>query len=252
MHKRLFAMVLAFCLCFHVPAYAQATPSDASRSDALKVGLALDADPWYSLDVGLADDLGIMPLVDGLYGQDWVYGATWVSKVDGKNLFRHIKKSDGRYLVENPDPNTYTFFNQFSADLHKSTIPAPGTYNLKWRMNSANAYPDITSLAVEYCIVKANTEPVYTRVNHVGFTTHNTYWDGNFNITIPANCSSVALIFFTRTPADQVKPFDLGEFKVNFIRFRIPGLLITFHPLPLHLPLLSRIYLILLILYPAL
>ncbi len=146
MNRRLFAMVLAFCLCFHVPAYA----SGASPSDALKVGAALDAEPWHSLDAGLDDDFGVMPLVDGLYGQDWVYGATWTSKSDGKKIFRHIKKSGGRYLVENPDPNTYVFSNQFFADLYKSTIPAPGSYNLKWRMNSANSYPDITSMAVEY------------------------------------------------------------------------------------------------------
>lgn len=219
MNRRLFAMVLAFCLCFHVPAYA----SGASPSDALKVGAALDAEPWHSLDVGLDYDFGVMPLVDGLYGQDWVYGATWTSKSDGKKIFRRIKKSDGRYLVENPDPNTYVFSNQFSADLYKSTIPAPGSYNLKWRMNSANSYPDITSMAVEYCISKPNTEPVYTRVNHVGFTTHNTYWDGNFNITIPANCRSVALIFFTRTPSDQVKPFDLGEFTYKFYQVQDSG-----------------------------
>ncbi len=212
MDKRLFAMVLAFCLCFHVPAYA----SGASSSDALKVGAALDAEPWHSLDVGLDDDFGVMPLVDGLYGQDWFYQSAWLNTETQKAEYFIVKRSNGRYLWENPDPDVYTPLPRFTVYLTKSTLPAPGTYNLKWRMDSANAYPTINRLAFQYVLRKANTAPLYESLVSAGFHTHNTYWNGNTNITIPSNLSDLTLIFYINQPSDNLHPFDMGEFTYTF------------------------------------
>ncbi len=212
MDKRLFAMVLAFCLCFHVPAYA----SGASPSDALKVGAALDAEPWHSLDVGLDDDFGVMPLVDGLYGQDWFYQSAWLNTETQKAEYFIVKRSNGRYLWENPDPDVYTPLPRFTVYLTKSMLPAPGTYNLKWRMDSANVYPTINRLAFQYVLRKANTAPLYESLVSAGFHTHNTYWNGNTNITIPSNLSDLTLIFYINQPSDNLHPFDMGEFTYMF------------------------------------
>lgn len=89
-------------------------------------------------------------------------------------------------MWENPDPDVYTPLPRFTVYLTKSTLPAPGTYNLKWRMDSANAYPTINRLAFQYVLRKANTAPLFDLVS-AGFHTHNTYWNGNTNITIPSN-----------------------------------------------------------------
>ena len=208
-------MIVAFCLCFHVPAYAQATPSDASRSDALKAGAMQDADPVSFWDGFLADG-GIMPLVDGLYGEDWNYLSVWVPKAGGTEVYKTVPYADGRYLWRNPDPDVYVPANFFVIDLHKPTLPAAGKYRLQWRMDSANAYPTINKLDIQYRIVKPNTVVNHQRVRGVGFKTHNTYWEGNFNIDIPANCETVAFVFYINQPSGNVTPYDMGGFTYKF------------------------------------
>ena len=197
--KRMFALLAVFCLCLHTVVFA-ATPSNA-----LKAGAVDDVE---------SGDFGIIPfsMNNPIYGHDWAYVAAWHAITGSTVIHNRFKKDDsGFYKLD--WPRGYYLDDYFSVDILKPGIPSAGKYRLQFTMYSGNSVPNIQSMSVEFLIRRPNTVDSYQRVNSVPFKTYTTRWTGNFNIEIPSNCQSVALIFhLDRTRAD----FDMSDFTYKF------------------------------------